>query len=186
MTTAGPERTAVDTLISGTVIIERSENSVRTFPESDDSNSVVIERIGPRTHKCPLGTRDAAAVSARVNGRELTLTIGSGRLFKRNYRIVAEFDGRFVSLRPKDIEATTYLNGKPHEIEKEFGEFTLRAGGTVEVFWALPRKVLHKTVEPPVPTVEELLVGYALAAAFGTGDLSLTTIVMGAVASMMP
>ncbi len=116
-----------------------------------------------------------------MNGRELTLTIGSGRLFKRNYRIVAEFDGRFVSLRPKDIEATTYLNGKPpHEIEKEFGEFTLRAGGTVEVFWALPRKVLHKTVEPPVPTVEELLVGYALAAAFGTGgDLSLTTIVMG-------
>ncbi len=55
MTTAGPERTAVDTLISGTVIIERSENSVRTFPpESDDSNSVVIERIGPpRTTSAP-------------------------------------------------------------------------------------------------------------------------------------
>jgi len=117
MTPTGPERTAADTLISGTVIIERSENSVRTFSR---------------------------------------------------------------------VRRKIYLNGKPHEIEKEFGEFTVRADGTVEVFWALPKKVLHTTVEPPVPSVEELLVGYALASAFGTGALSLTTIIMGAVTSMMP
>ncbi|WP_143153891.1 hypothetical protein [Rhodococcus rhodnii] len=121
-----------------------------------------------------------------MNGRELALTIGSGGLLKRTYRIVAEFDGRCVSLRPKDIESTTYLNGRPHEIEKEFGEFTLRADGTVDVFWTLPKKVLHKTIEPPIPTTEELLVGYALSAAFGTGALSLTTILMGFVSSAMP
>jgi len=36
MTPTGPERTAADTLISGTVIIERSENRVRTFLEADE------------------------------------------------------------------------------------------------------------------------------------------------------
>ncbi|NLE81647.1 MAG: hypothetical protein GX610_19110 [Rhodococcus sp.] len=186
MIQAEPERTTVDTLIAGSLVIERSENRIKTFLESDESNSVIIERIGPRTAKCPLGSRDSAAISAHVNGRELKLKIGSGRLLERSYRVVAEFDGRCVSLRPKDTESTTYLNGRPHAIEKEFGEFTACTDGTIDVFWALPKKVLHTTVEPPVPTVEELLVGYGLSTAFGTGALSLTTIVMGFVASAMP
>ncbi|MFD4369807.1 hypothetical protein [Rhodococcus sp. NPDC058521] len=186
MTQTEPERTAFDTLISGTIVIERSENRIRTFLDREESDFVTIERLGPRTDKCPLGSRDSAAISAFVNCRELTLTLGRGRLLKRSYLVTAEFDGRSVSLRPKDLESTTYLNGRPHEIEKEFGEFTAGADGTIEVVWALPKKVLHTNVEAPVPTVEELLVGYALAAAFGTGALSLTTILMGVVASVVP
>ncbi|WP_280264294.1 hypothetical protein [Nocardia wallacei] len=187
MTTADFERTEVDTLISGVVIIERSEGKVRTYLESDAGTAVTIEREGPRTDKrSPIGSRHSSALTMRLNDRELGLTVGSGRVLKRTYRVVVEIDGRVVSLRPKDIETHTFLNGKPHEIEKEFGELTARADGTIEVFWALPKKVLHKTIEPPVPTTEDLLIGYAAAAAFGTGALSLTTILMGAVASIMP
>ncbi|MFD3507849.1 hypothetical protein [Nocardia sp. NPDC058666] len=187
MGTTDVDRVEVDTGFWGTLVIERFDAGVRTFLRSDTEFSAVIERRGPRTDKrCHLGSRDGAAVSAVVNGRAFALDIGRGKLLKRSYRITAEIDGRYLSMRPKDIETATFVNGKPHEIEKEFGELTAKADGAVDVVWALPKKVLNQVVEPPQPTVEDVLVGYAIAAAFGTGSLSLTTIVMGFVAAAMP
>ncbi|MBC7301332.1 MAG: hypothetical protein H5T78_10275 [Nocardia sp.] len=78
------------------------------------------------------------------------------------------------------------MNGKPYEIEKEFGELTAKSDGTVEVFWALPKKVLNQAIEPPQPAAEDVLIGYAIAAAFGTGALSFTSILMGFIAAAMP
>ncbi|MFD3701837.1 hypothetical protein ACFWUP_01690 [Nocardia sp. NPDC058658] len=187
MGTTEVDRVEVDTDFWGMLVIERFDAGVRTFLKSDTELSAVIERRGPRTDKrCHLGSRDAAAVSAVVNGRGFGLDIGSGKLLKRSYRITAEVDGRFLSMRPKDIETATFVNGKPHEIEKEFGELTAKSNGTVDVAWALPKKVLNQVVDPPQPTVDDVLIGYAIAAAFGTGSLSFTTIVMGFVAAAMP
>ncbi|MFD4356969.1 hypothetical protein ACFWPX_30760 [Nocardia sp. NPDC058518] len=187
MGTTEVDRVEVDTVVWGTLVIERSEGRVRTFLASDVEVSVVIERRGPRTRKrCHLGSRDTAAISAVVNGRALALDIGRGKLLKRSYRITAVVDGRCLSMRPKDIETATFVNGKPYEIENDFGELTVKADGTVDVFWALPTKVLNRTIEPPVPTTEDVLIGYAIAAAFGTGSLSFTTILMGLVAEAIP
>ncbi|MGW5384122.1 hypothetical protein [Nocardia sp. NPDC003963] len=189
MTTSNKEQVVVDTGLFGDLVVERTENSVSTWFESDDATKATIERTGPRTRKnVPIGSRDAGSLSLRVGARELGLTLGSGRLLKRTYRVVVETDGRFLSMRPNDIESCYFLDGKPHEIEKEFGELSARTDGTIEVTWALPKtvKILNKTVEPPVPTAEDLLIGYVLAAAFGTSALSLTTILMGAVGSVLP
>lgn len=56
--------------------------------------------------------------------------------------------------------------------------------------WAVPRTVtiLKKNVEiqPPEPTVEDLFIGYALAAAFGTGGLPLTAVIVGLMDAALP
>jgi hypothetical protein len=181
------DRVEVDTEMWGILVIERAEGRVRTFLASDSEVSVVIERHGPRTRtRCHLGSRDVSAVSAALDGRAVRLDIGRGKLFKRSYRITAVVDGRCLSMRPKDLETATFVNGKPSEIENAFGELTVKADGTVDVFWALPTKVLGRRIEPPVPTSADVLIGYALAAAFGTGALSFTAILMGFVSEAIP
>ena len=54
------------------------------------------------------------------------------------------------------------------------------------MLWSLPFRMVNKTIEPPTPSREDALVGIVVAAAFGTGGLSLTTIVMGALDSILP
>ncbi|MEU4646263.1 hypothetical protein [Nocardia fluminea] len=187
MTTSELERINVDTLLLGNLVIERSDSRVRTFLEAAPERSASIERTGPRTtDRCYIGSRDSRVLNAHLNERKFDLIVGRGQYLKRTYRIIAKIDDRYVSLRPKDIETATFLNGKPHEIEKEFGELTARSDGSVEVFWALPKKVLHKKVDPPIPTSDDILVGYAIAAAFGTSALSFTSILMGFVSAAMP
>lgn len=178
------DRCVVDTVIDGNIVLEQSDDRIRVFFESDESYGVTIARSGPRTYNCPLGTRRRAAITAEIGGRQITLDVGRGWVIKRSYRVVANFDGRCVSLRPNNLESATFINGRPHEIEKGFGELTAHADGRIEVLWCLPTKVRSRTVEPPVPHRDELLVGYALAWAFGTGALSLTAILMGLVEAL--
>lgn len=81
-----------------------------------------------------------------------------------------------------------FINGKSYEIEKNFCDLTAEVDGTIGVAWAVPQtiEILGKTTEPPVPAVEDLLIGYALAAAFGTGALSMTAVLAEMVASALP
>ncbi|MFB8277371.1 hypothetical protein [Nocardia colli] len=46
--------------------------------------------------------------------------------------------------------------------------------------------MLKRTVVPPPPTREDTLIGFALAAAFGTGSLSLMLIVAGFISAAVP
>ncbi len=184
--TGDPERTSVapaeqvivDTAVYGNVIIERTDDRVSARLESDGSPVVTIERTGPRTRKrVPIGTRRTKHLTARVNERPLALTLGRGWVMKRSYRIVVETEGRYLSLRARNLETSVFQQGKLYATDKEMAELTARADGTVDVLWATPGKVsaLGKTLafDPPEPTAEDLLIGYAAAAAFGTGGLSL-------------
>ncbi|MFJ4650750.1 hypothetical protein ACIP5Y_05660 [Nocardia sp. NPDC088792] len=176
------ERTVVDTLVFGNIVIERTDCSVSARLESDDSLVVTIERSGPRTRKLiPIGTRDAACLSARVNERALGLALGRAWIGMRSYRVVVETEGRYLSLQPRDLETSAFLNGKPREIGKQFGELTAHSDGTIDVLWEVPRTVTlfgqSAEHDPPQPTAEELLIGYAVAAAFGTGGLSVVGLI---------
>lgn len=156
---------------------------------SGDSPVVMIERLGARTRKnVPIGTRAAGCLTAHVNDRVMTVRPGSGRLFKRSYRVIAEIEGRVVSMRPKSIDTCRFIDGPPKQIERTFGEFTARADGTIEVVWQTPTEIaaLGKTVVPPEATAEDVLIGFALAAAFGTGSLSAISIALGFVSAALP
>ncbi|MBF6329619.1 hypothetical protein [Nocardia transvalensis] len=189
MTLSYPRQSTCDSLLFGNVLITRTEHSVAVRLESDGSTVVTIERIGPRTRKSvPIGTRDPKCLTGRVGDREIRLLPGSGRVVKRTYRVVAEVGDRVLSLGPKDIGTCRFIEGHPHETEKQFGEFTAHSDGSIAVEWAVPVTIkgLGTTVVPPEPSVEDVLIGYALAAAFGTGALSLTTIVLGLVSAAFP
>lgn len=184
-----PRRSVVDTVLYGNIVVDRADSSVTTYPEGDESVVVHIERVGPRTRKnVPIGTRSGECIAARVGDRAITVSPGSGRLFKRTYRISVALDDRIVSFRPSTVDTVTFIDGRPHEIEKSFCDLTAAADGTIDVTWAVPQtvRILGKTIEPPIPTTEDLLVGYALAAAFGTGALSLVAVVAEMVAMVVP
>ncbi|WP_028479623.1 hypothetical protein [Nocardia sp. CNY236] len=189
MTVSRIRHAVADSVIYGNLLITATDSSVSVQLESDDSTVVVIERTGPRTRKnIPIGTRDPRFLTARVNDREITVTPGSGRFLKRSYRILVEIEDRVISLGAMDIDTSTFIDGKPNEIVNQYGDLTARSDGSVEVGWAVPQRVrlVNRMVVPPEPTVDDVLIGFALAAAFGTGGLSVTTIVMGLVASVFP
>lgn len=189
MTVSDAEQIVSDSILLGNVLVERTDDRISTRLESGDSVVVTIERQGPRTRKSvPIGTRDPEFLRAHVDDREITVIPGSGRILKRTYRILVKIDDRVVSFRPKTIDTCEFVNGKPHEIEKVFGELQVRSDGSIDISWATTTtiKVLNKMIEPPEPSVEDVLVGCALAAAFGTGALSLTSIVMGMIAAAIP
>ncbi|MFG1797640.1 hypothetical protein [Nocardia sp. NPDC049149] len=95
-------------------------------------------------------------------------------VFKRSYRVVVEIDDRVLTLEPKSVEASRFLNGGPGEIDKSFCRFFSRGNGSLCVDWKTPAttEVLGRATEPPQPTAEDALIGFALAAAFGVGSLS--------------
>ncbi|MCM6778673.1 hypothetical protein NDR87_34865 [Nocardia sp. CDC159] len=178
-----------DSLLFGNVLVTRSDDRISARLESDDSTVVTIERLGPRTRKSvSIGTRDPRKLRASVNDRPLTITPGSGRLPKRTYRVLAEVDDRIVSLRPKDMYTCEFIDGRPHEIERRFAELRARADGSIEFDWAttVDLKALGVTVGPPEPTAEDVLIGCALATAFGTGSLSLVEVLLNLAGALLP
>ncbi|MCZ4517137.1 hypothetical protein O4220_01320 [Rhodococcus ruber] len=149
--------------------------------------SVTISRMGPRiSDTAPIGTRIAAGLQSSIDGCDIVLDPGRARLFKRSYRVGIQYGGRTLSLRAKNLEDSVLLNGSSDQGDNEFGVLTRVFGGGIEVLWSLPFTMVNKTIEPPTPSREDALVGIVVAAAFGTGGLSLTTIVMGALESILP
>ncbi|WP_067675568.1 hypothetical protein [Nocardia miyunensis] len=173
----------------GDVVIERAESRVATWFESDASRVFTIERRGPRTRdNVPLGTRDENSLTADLAGEPVGIRPGGGRIVKRTYRILIEYDSRTSSFGPKDLTTCRFIGGNPWEIEKEFCSLTAYTDGGVGIEWALPVRIalLKRTVVPPEPTPDDVLIACGVAAAFGTGSLSLTAIVMGLVSSVFP
>lgn len=178
-----------DSVGFGDVVVTRADGSVSARFEMTGTPVVTIERLGARTRRTvPIGTRDGSCLRARVNDRAMRVRPGKGRVLERSYRVIAEIDDRVVSLGPKSVDTCRFLDGRPQEIEKSFCEFTARADGAIEVAWETPTeiKALGHTVEPPRPSEEDVLIGFALAAAFGTGSLSATSVVMGFVSAALP
>ncbi|MQY19478.1 hypothetical protein [Nocardia macrotermitis] len=173
----------------GDVVIEHTESSVATWLESDASRVFRIERSGPRTRKnVPIGTRDGNFLTADLGGEPVTIRPGSGRIVRRSYRVMLEFGSRTTSLSPKDLTTCRVLNGHPREIENEFALLTAYRDGSVGLEWAYPVRIpiMRRTITPPEPEADDILIGCGAAAAFGTGSLSLTSIVMGLVSSVFP
>ncbi|MEV6558130.1 hypothetical protein AB0M22_20610 [Nocardia sp. NPDC051756] len=182
-------QTVSKSIVFGDVVISRADGYYSTRFATADSPVVTIERVGARTRpSVPIGTRDASCLVARIDDRPITLLPGSGRVLERSYRVIAEIDHRVVSLEPKSMATCRFVNGMPGEVVKTFGEFTLRANGSIEVEWETPTtyRLLKRTVIPPQPTREDTLIGFALAAAFGTGSLSLMLIVAGFISAALP
>ncbi|MBB5121399.1 hypothetical protein AF335_13670 [Streptomyces eurocidicus] len=114
---------------------------------------------GRRTHEhVPIGSRDAAALTLTVDGAEVPLALGRGRITRRSYAVtVRAADGRYRLVPSSDADSRLSRNGS------RLGGLTARHSGIVEpARWRRRAKVM------PV----DAALGYALAAAFGTGARS--------------
>lgn len=174
-------QTIFDSRGFGDVVVTRTDDRCSAQFRKADSPVVTIERVGARTRSSVLiGTRDARCLAARVNDRPMKVLPGSGRVLKRSHRVVAEIDDRVLTLEPKSVEESRFLDGRPGEIEQSFCTFTLLGDGSVYVEWATPTatEVRGHIVEPRQPTEEDVLIGFALVAAFGIGSLSVTSLVI--------
>ncbi|QIS12758.1 hypothetical protein [Nocardia arthritidis] len=174
-------QTIFDSNAFGDVVVTKADDRCTARFRKADSSVVTIERVGARTRRSvPIGTRDASCLAAWVNDRRMKVLPGRGRALKRSYRVVAEIDDRVLTLEPISGGASRFLNGGPREIEKSFCTFAMLNNGSVYVEWKTPTttEALGHTVEPPQPTEEDVLTGFALVAAFGIGSLSWVEIIL--------
>ncbi|MEV6139316.1 hypothetical protein AB0L63_25340 [Nocardia sp. NPDC051990] len=174
-----PERFVVDTEHFGKIVITRTDERVVTTPVFDDATVVTIERIGPRTRqRVPIGTRNAKRLRASINDRPIRLTVGRGHFYHRwSYRAVAEVDGKILRLQPTNLHSSTLLLGQKHQADHVLGEFMLTGTHHVQVVWTLPFTSRDHGAIVRQPTLEDVLIAYALVVAFGSGGVSLWEIV---------
>lgn len=102
----------------------------------------------------PIGTRDGSRLTMTVGGDAAQLVPAKGFLTRRSYRVETVCTGSAYHLVPVSIgESRLSRDGV------KLGDFTATGDGDVSVDWYAGAK----------PTPLDAAIGYALAAAFGTG-----------------
>ncbi|MFH8410503.1 hypothetical protein ACH4FX_37855 [Streptomyces sp. NPDC018019] len=103
----------------------------------------------------PIGTRDGAALRLTVEGRPAHLAPGRGRLTRRSHRVDVVHGGVRYRLLPDSPNGSRLVKDG-----RRIADFSSDGAGHVWADW-------HPDVAPPLR--EDAAIGYALAAAFGTG-----------------
>ncbi|GHA85396.1 hypothetical protein ACIQRS_20445 [Streptomyces termitum] len=137
-----------------------------------------IRRSGdapPESH-VPIGTRDPERLALSVDGAEEVLRPAKGFLTRRSYRVEAgpADRGPAYLLVPDSLGTSRLLRDG-----RLLGVFTSTGDGTVDVTWAPA-----SDDAPPEP--RDAAVGYALAAAFGTGAEPMWKLTLDALLELWP
>ncbi|OKK02639.1 hypothetical protein AMK26_23850 [Streptomyces sp. CB03234] len=119
----------------------------------------------------PIGTRDPALLTLTVDGRPARVSPAKGRLSRRSYRVDARVgDARYRLVPCGDEESRLLRDGR------RLGELESSGDGRVTADWD----------EDARPTAQDVAVGTALAAAFGTGAQPLWETTLDAVTELIP
>ncbi|WP_244410147.1 hypothetical protein [Streptomyces albofaciens] len=119
----------------------------------------------------PIGTRDAAALRLTVDGHPGHITPGKGRPARRSHRVDVIYGGVLYRLLPDSPGGSRLVKDG-----RRIADFSSDGGGHVWADW-------HPDVAPPLR--EDAAVGYALAAAFGTGAEPSWRLLVRAVAGLV-
>lgn len=126
----------------------------------------------------PIGTRDPARLTLLVDGVEETLRPAKGFLSRRSYRVEvvsAARDCRYV-LVPNSSDTSRLRRDK-----RRLGVFTSAGDGKVSAEWENGERRSTAAPEP-----YDAAVGYALAAAYGTGAEPMWHEALDAVTELWP
>lgn len=117
--------------------------------------TVTLRRTGgERAEKVPIGTRDPKHLAISVNDTPATVLPRRARLARRSFTVDVQCPDATYRLEPRTKKESRLLRNC-----RELGDFTSRGDGTVTADWHEDADVL------PL----DAALGYALAAAFGTG-----------------
>jgi hypothetical protein len=139
------------------VELEVDEGRVAVTATHDSHvGTVVIERHGSpaKAKHVPIGTRDAKSLTMLVDGEQEILRPGPGRYTRGSYKVRVRHGAVAYMYRPKSPDTHRLLRDGVR-----LGDFEVRKDGSIDVTW----------LEGATPTAADVAVGYALAAAFGTG-----------------
>ncbi|WP_316959617.1 hypothetical protein [Streptomyces sp. TRM68367] len=119
----------------------------------------------------PIGTRDGSRLTLTVDGEKAVLDPAKGRLTRRSFRVDVRRDGHAWRLAPDSIPGSRLLRDERH-----IGDFSSDGDGHVLAEWR----------EDAEPEPLDAALGYALAAAFGTGAQPMWMLAMHAAGDMVP
>jgi hypothetical protein len=106
-----------------------------------------------------------------VDGEEAGVHPAKGRLTRGSYRVDVRHAGRMWRLVPDSIPGSRFLRDG-----RRLGDFDSEGNGRVCAEWR----------EDAEPDATDVAVGYALAAAFGTGAQPMWMLVADAVGDLIP
>lgn len=118
-----------------------------------------------------IGTRAPEQLTLAIGGTAATLRPAKGGLSRRSYRVDAEYDGAKYRLLPDSIPSSRLTRDGRH-----IGDFSSDGDGRVSAEWCEGADVRPADAS----------VGYALAAAFGTGGQPWWMLTADAVSSALP
>ncbi|MFF8291424.1 hypothetical protein ACF068_19635 [Streptomyces sp. NPDC016309] len=118
----------------------------------------------------PLGSRDPALLTLTVDGRPARIAPAKGRLSRHSYRVDATVGDVRYRLVPCSYGESRLLRGG-----RRLGELESSGDGTVTAAWNDDAK----------PLAQDVAVGTALAAAFGTGAQPLWQTTLDVVAELI-
>lgn len=119
----------------------------------------------------PVGTRDAGLLVLTIGGEAAALAPGKGRLIRSSYRVDVRHAGRHWRLVPRSARKSRLLRDG-----RRLGDFVSRGDGRVRADWRSDAKA----------DATDAAVGYALAAAFGTGADSLWSEAIDGIGDLIP
>ncbi len=151
--------------------------------------TTIVERTAevPLQAYVPIGTRDPGALRLTVGGAREWLRPSRGRLSRRSYRVRARLGSADLLFTPRSPTESRLVRGTSYRGDNELGGFARMTGGAVAVEWSREVSALGATVAAAEPSPGEAAVGYAMAAAFGTGArFFLASVIEGAGDSATP
>lgn len=154
MTARPPAHSGTQDTLFGEMHV-RIEGQERVTVSGAGVPTTVLER-DPASEADPqiaIGTRNAAHLTLTVDGVRVPLRPARGRLRRRTYRVETEYDGARYVLVPDSVPSSRLTRDGTH-----LGDFSSDGDETVIAEWA------GATARPV-----DASIGYALAAAFGTG-----------------
>lgn len=134
---------------------------------------IVLRRVaGTRTEEhIPIGTRKRGRLTLDVDGQEAVVRPAKGRLTRRSYRVDVRHAGHAYRLVPDSVAGSRLLKDRKH-----IGDFTSEGDGHVLAEWKEGARV----------EATDAALGYALAAAFGTGALAMWAHALEAISDLIP
>ncbi|WP_411076131.1 hypothetical protein [Streptomyces sp. cmx-4-7] len=135
----------------------------------------------PESH-VPIGTRDPERLTLTVDGAEETLRPAKGFLTRRSYRVEAASvtRGHTYLLVPDSLGTSGLLRDG-----RRLGVFTSSGDGHVSADWDTADRDTADA-SGPSPEPYDASLGYALAAAFGTGAEPMWRLTLDAVLDLWP
>ncbi|MGK5547486.1 hypothetical protein ACSNOH_22535 [Streptomyces sp. URMC 127] len=154
-----------------TVLLDSEEGRVEVL--GDAIPPVTVDRApeAPADAHVPVGTRNGDHLTMTVDGEPVALAPRKGRLSRRSYAVDVTRDGVVHRLVPDSVSGSRLLKDGRH-----LGDFSSDGDGRVLATWREGAEV----------SPADASVGYALAAAFGTGGQPMWMMAIEAASEALP